>query len=102
MNQRARSTCQDKVERLHLIVDAGAQQALEELIEPLGCPLAVHVGLAEADAVARQHPFGHAGLEQPDIPGPVALQPDVGLGQTDLPSIALAPAAENAADGPVS
>ena len=64
--------------RLHLAVEVGAQQAFEEDVQPLAVPGAGHVGLAQAEVAFGQRTVQRGRIVQAHVPGPVAIDADVG------------------------
>ncbi len=63
------------------LVNACAKHARKHFIQPFGIPPAVHVGFAEAERAVRKHARKHARIMNPDVPGPIAIDPDIGLGE---------------------
>jgi len=61
-----------------VLVQVDPQDAVEELIERVAVPPAVHIGLARRERPARQHPSVEAVVVYLQIPGTIAVQLDIG------------------------
>jgi hypothetical protein len=68
-----------EAQRPDFAVEVGAQELLEELVEPLGLPVAIHVALAKAQAAQGKDALRDIRVDQSDIPGTIAADPDIGL-----------------------
>ena len=66
---------------LHLAVEVGVQQVVEEAVQLLAVPRPGHVRLAEAEVALGQCALEGGGIVQLHVPGPAAVDPDVGAAE---------------------
>src|SRR5262245_26397137 len=70
------------------ILEPGAGDATGELLQIVASPEFVDVGLPQRDGSAQQGPVEEAMIVHLDIPGPLAVDLDVGAGQQPLSQVA--------------
>ena len=69
------------VDGAYALVEPCAQQAGQEGIERAGFPPAIHVRFAQSQRAVGQHARIEIIVANPDIPGPFAVDPDIGQGE---------------------